>query len=785
MGHPRRRMHRPVAGARLGDVTHRRDGASRTALRARGLGSRFFGVAQLADEIANWDGEGEIAFRNGKRLAARLVHAAEPQAAQWTVPARGSIEKLTLAPLQRRAPAEGEVEVEVEASALNFRDVLNVLGMYPGDPGQPGIEFCGLVVRAGPGVAYQPGDRVMGLAWGAFASFVTTPAALVVRVPIGWSPTTASAVPNAFLTAWHCLIRLGRLQRGERILIHAGTGGVGLAAIQVAQQVGAEIFATAGTEEKRAYLRSLGVLHTFSSRTLDFASEIARITGGRGVNLVLNSLAGEFIEAGFATLAAGGRFIEIGKNGIWTDEQVAALDKPVRYFAVDLATVTESEPELIQSDLAAFRRDFEAGALRPLPTRAFDFEDAPSAFRHMAQAKHVGKIVLRHPVALRVAENATYLITGGLGAVGLQVAHWLVSRGARHLVLVGRHAPSDAARRAVEEMRKAGARVEIHAADVAERAQMEAVLGELNRLMPPLAGIVHAAGVLDDGVIAQQSASRIARVMAPKVTGAWNLHELTAAAPLDFFILCSSIASLTGSPAQAGYTAANAFLDALAHYRRAQGLPALSINWGAWASAGMAARVNERGLQLSLPFVKPMAGEEYLKLLDRAAACGRAQIAIADLDWTQFSPASTLISGLGTRLVARKAASAPDDLLHRLEASPPGNRKKIVTDYLLDTARRILGLNASYQIDERQPLTQIGLDSLMAVEFRNQLAAALQRPLSVTLLFDRPTVAALVDYLEEPQTPGTTKSSDALLESLATLSEDDAEELLRIELERG
>ncbi len=215
---------------------------------------------ELAGEIANWDGEEEIAFRGGIRYVPRLAKhpASGSHAGQWTIPARGSIEGLVLAPLQRRAPAAGEVEVEVEASALNFRDVLNVLGMYPGDPGQPGIDFCGRVARVGSSVACQPGDRAMGLAWGALASFVTTPAALTVRAPAGWEPVDAAAVPNAFLTAWHCLVRLGRIQRGERVLIHAGTGGVGLAAIQVAQQAGAEIFATAGSEEKRAYLRSLG-----------------------------------------------------------------------------------------------------------------------------------------------------------------------------------------------------------------------------------------------------------------------------------------------------------------------------------------------------------------------------------------------------------------------------------------------------------------------------------------------------------------------------------------------
>ena len=751
------------------------------------LGPDFSDWAALGDEIMLWDGEEEIAFRDGTRLAPRLlpITADVTPVVQWTVPTRGSIEKLALAPLQRRDPVAGEVEVEVEASALNFRDVLNVLGMYPGDPGEPGFEFCGRVVRVGPGVAFEAGVRVMGLSWGSLASFVTTPAAFVVRVPDEWPALNAAAVPNAFLTARHCLLRLGKLQRGEKVLIHSGAGGVGLAAIQVAQQAGAEIFATAGSEEKRAYLRSLGVSHAFSSRTLDFAREILSITGGEGVNLVLNSLAGEFIEAGFATLASGGRFVEIGKNQIWTPEQCAALEKPVRYFIVDFATVMESEPGLVQADLLAMKRDFETGSLRPLPTKVFEFEDAPAAFRYMAQAKHVGKIVLRHPAGPRIVADASYLITGGLGAVGLQAARWLIGRGARHLVLVSRHAPSSEAATVIEELRGRGAQLEIRFADVAQRSEIETVLREVKGSMPPLVGLIHAAGILDDGVIAQLSAERIARVMSPKATGAWNLHELTADVPLDFFILCSSIASLTGSPGQAGYAAGNAFLDALACYRRAQGLPALSVNWGAWANDGMAARVSGEGRRLSLSCVRPMAAEECFRRLELAFASSHAQVAIADVDWTRFQPAPRLISGLRPRAAQASRASQENDFLKRLEAVPQGNRRRLMTDYLRDTARRILGLNSSYRIEDRQPLTQIGLDSLMATEFRNQLATALRRPLSATLLFDHPTIAALADFLEGREMPRFAEQADPLLESLEMLSEDDAEDLLRIELERG
>jgi len=748
--------------------------------------------ASLAEELVHWDGEEETAFRGRIRYVSRLIRksAGNFDSVRWTAPARGSVEKLTLAPLDRRAPGFGEVEVEVEASALNFRDVLNIMGMYPGDAGDPGLEFCGRITRLGPGVtANQPGDRVMGLAFGAMASFVTTPAALTVLAPPGWGPIESAAAPNAFLTAWHCLMHLGGLRHGERVLIHAGTGGVGLAAIQVARQAGAEIFATAGSEEKRAYLRSLGIPHVLSSRTLDFAAQIADITGGKGVDLILNSLAGDFIGASFSSLAESGRFIEIGKNRVWTKDQVAALRKQVQYFVVDLATVIESDPTLIQSELAGIRDALMNGTLQPLPAQVFDFADAHSAFLYMAQARHIGKIVLRHATGLYVDRNATYLIAGGLGAVGLHAASWLAERGARHLVLVGRTEPGRHAAERVEAIRRSGVRVEVRTADIACRPQIDSLLRDIKQNMPRLAGVFHAAGILDDGIVAHQTPDRIAAVMAPKTAGAWNLHELTAGLSLDFFILCSSVASVFGSPSQAGYSAGNAFLDALAHYRRARGLPALSVNWGAWADAGMAARVEQQGHRRALSGVRSMPAQDCLQFLEQATASLHPQVVIADIDWAEFSPSSHLTASFapGNRELA--ASTSADDLLERLEVAPALGRRKILVDYLRDLTLRILGLDSSHVVDDRQPLVKIGLDSLMAIEFRNRLSTVLKRSLSATLLFDCPSISSLADFLEGPKTAKLEaekdEAADRVLELVTGLSESQAEELLRQELERS
>jgi NAD(P)-dependent dehydrogenase (short-subunit alcohol dehydrogenase family) len=575
------------------------------------------------------------------------------------------------------------------------------------------------------------------------------------------------------------------MRSGERVLIHAATGGVGLAAVQIAMQAGAEIFATAGNEQKREYLRSLGVQHVFSSRKPGFASEIRARTGGKGVDLILNSLAGDFIEEGFDILAKRGRFIEIGKTGIWSHERVAALGKSLQYHVVDLGIVMQDEPDRIQPQLLKIANAVESGLLQPLPSHVFDFDDAAPAFRFMAQAKHIGKIVLRHPSPLRISAHATYLVTGGLGALGLHVARRLVEQGARNLLLIGRSSPSPNAASALSELRDAGVRVEIRAADVSDRAQLETIFNEIHAAMPPLRGVVHAAGILDDGIVTQQTWNRFQRVMAPKVAGAWNLHELTRHAPLDFFLLFSSMASLTGSPGQSGYAAGNAFLDAFAHYRRARGLTALSINWGAWPDAGMAAKVETQGRRRVLPAIRPMAEQDCLSCLTLAAAQSSAQLAIADVDWSKWQNPTHLLSSLVRHAPASEKIAAQDGILDRLSSAPIANRRKILLEYLRGEALEVLGLGKSHFIDERQPLVRMGLDSLMAVEFRNRLVVSLELPLTATLLFDYPNLGRLTDYLAErggAHQASPTETKDSYAETLDSLSDEQAEELLKAEL---
>src|SRR5262249_25341377 len=390
--------------------------------------------------------------RGGQRRVARLARLRHPRALRdeiqvgtppWRlVPASaGTFDRFRRDPFVRHLPGPGEVEIAVEATGINFKDVLSVLGLYPGNPGPLGGECAGRVTAVGDGVTHvRPGDEVLAVASGSFASHVVTRAEFVQPRPTNVSAEEGASFPIAFLTAEFCLSHLAGMRAGDRVLIHAAAGGVGMAAVRLAQRTGAEVFATAGSVWKRELLRSMGVTHVFDSRSTAFADQVMALTNGRGVDLVLNSLSGDLIEPSFRVLTRGGCFVEIGKRDIKNHDWVKALDRDLRYFIADWGETAASDPELIGSMFARLVEELRQGTLAALPRHVFKIEEADRAFRFMAQARHAGKIVVRHgrssPATIR--RDGSYLVTGGLSGLGLEVARWLAQRGAGRLVLVGR-----------------------------------------------------------------------------------------------------------------------------------------------------------------------------------------------------------------------------------------------------------------------------------------------------------------------------------------------------------
>jgi NADPH:quinone reductase-like Zn-dependent oxidoreductase/acyl carrier protein len=720
---------------------------------------------------------------------------------------------LTLRETKRQRPGPGQVEIEVCAASLNFRDVMKALGLYPTDGDDYmmlGDECAGRIVAVGEGVeGLQTGDEVIAIAPGSLASHVTTLAAFVMRKPAHVTFEEAATMPVVFLTAYYALHHLARIRAGERVLIQSAAGGVGLAALQIAQHVGAEVFATAGSPEKQELLRLLGVQHVMDSRSLAFADQIMEITGGQGVDIVLNSLAGKAIAKGISCLAPYGRFLELGKRDIYQNSKLGlwGFRKNVSFFAIDLGGLLTAKPIFVKVLLGELSQHVAERTFHPLPHRVFQVSRIGEAFRHMAQAKHVGKVVISmreqgvsidplHEESIAFRPDATYLITGGFGGLGLILARWIIEHGGRNVVLMGRSgAASEEAKKALEELQTTGAQVVEARADITDEKQLADVLADIDRTMPPLKGLFHAAMVLDDGILLQLDRARFRKAMAPKVHGAWNLHAQTLHRPLDFFVLFSSVSSLVGNPGQANYVAANAFFDAFAYYRRSLGLPAMTINWGHVAGAGYVSRHQELSELLTSRGFLGLSPQQAMEALNRTLQKKPIQMGVMRMDWQKVAR-SISTSALSQRLSALAGPSSLEQqggeegsrLQEALLHADPERREEIVRIYIREQVARVLGASAS-KLDVDRPLNELGLDSLMGVELRNRVETDLALSLPMRELMQSPTINSLSRaVLNQLTTPAAIPSeapitlqetAEQLSARVDQLSDEEVDSLLR------
>jgi acyl transferase domain-containing protein/D-arabinose 1-dehydrogenase-like Zn-dependent alcohol dehydrogenase/acyl carrier protein len=712
--------------------------------------------------------EPQLAVREGVVFAPRLARAGSSSAltppagvAEWRLQSggAGTLEDLRLVacPAVGEPLEAGQVRIAVRAAGLNFRDVVTALGLVQlrGEWDAIGSEGAGVVLEVAPDVSeLAPGDRVMGLLIGAFGPVAKADAQMLVRMPQGWSFAQAATVPGAFLTAYYALVDLADLRPRESLLVHAAAGGVGMAAVQIARHLGAEVLATA-SPWKWDVLRSQGFEdgHIASSRDLEFRERFLRTTEGHGVDVVLNSLTRELVEASLELLPRGGRFIEMGKTDIRDPDEVARRHEGVRYRAFDLI---EASPERIRQILEELLELFERGVLEPLPVRAWDVRHAPEAFRFMSQARHIGKIALTLPAA-PIEQDGTALITGGTGGLGSLLArHLVVEHGVRSVVLASRRGPE--APGAVElqaELEQLGARVTVAACDVSDREQLQALI-EAVPAEYPLSAVIHTAGALDDGVIDSLTPERIDRVLTPKIDAAWHLHELTGKLDLQVFALFSSAAGTFGNAGQGAYAAANVFLDALAAHRRAQGLPGISMAWGWWEQASeMTGHLDEADLsRVRRMGLRALSREEGLGLFDATLGSEEALVLPMGLDLAALrsqadaGPLPALLRGL-VNTPRRRASGARGSLVRRLAAVSEGERRQVVLELVRGEVAAVLGHASAEAVDAQRAFNELGFDSLLSVELRNRLNGATGLRLPATLVFDYPTPTALTGHLLE------------------------------------
>jgi len=747
----------------------------------------------VMSELLHGDAEQEVVLNaDGKRFAPRLRSrdriakgkpvdiSAHDQTAQLSFKLPGQLRNLQWQVIPEKAPADDEIEIEVKATGLNFRDVMYTLRLLSDEAVENGfvgptlgLEFAGRVTRIGKEViAFRPGDQVVGLGPASFSNRVLTKANAIALIPDNIGYAAAATIPSTFFTVYYALHYQARLQPGEKVLIHGAAGGVGIAAIQVAQWLGAEIYATAGSDEKRDFLRLMGIEHIHDSRSLSFAEEILAKTNHRGVDVVLNSLAGEAINRNFQVLKPFGRFLELGKRDFYENTPIGLrpFRNNISYFGIDADQLMQERPELTQQLFSEMMQLFRTGVLHPLPYTVFDANQVTDAFRYMQQARQIGKIVVTYDngihakPASRIADksplllsgDASYLVSGGLGGFGLRTAQWLVEKGARHLILVSRSGPvSVDAKAALDGFSKQGVAVYAAACDVADKAALAGLLKHCDKAMPPLKGIVHAAAVIDDGLARNLTYEQVHRVIEPKIQGALALHELTLDRPLDLFVLYSSVTTLFGNPGQSNYVAANLWLEALAAYRRRQGLAATCVCWGPIDDVGYLTR-NEKikeALQSRMGGAA-LSADLALAVLERllAGEGAKSALGVMEFDWRALSAFLPVARSPKFRELAMQAPNADNNDDHRadikrlLSESSDDDLRVAFIDMLKEELGQILLVNKD-KIDPNHSMYDMGLDSLMGVELMIAIEARFDVQIPVMALSEAPTLNKLADRL--------------------------------------
>ncbi|MDD5274053.1 MAG: SDR family NAD(P)-dependent oxidoreductase, partial [Methylovulum sp.] len=757
-------------------------------------------LAAIINEFLHGDAEQEIILdSSGQRFAPRL-RSRDTLAPVKPIPAidaggdsghlhaqtlrlgfklPGQLRNLQWQTVPTLPPGADEIEIKVKATGLNFRDVMYTLGLLSDEAVENGfvgptlgLEFAGVVARVGAHInTFKPGDRVVGMGSASFSNKVLTKANAITAIPEAIGYAAAATIPSTFFTVYYALHYQARLQAGEKVLIHGAAGGVGIAAIQVAHWLGADVYATVGSDEKRDFLHLLGIEHIYDSRSLSFAEEILADTAGRGVDVVLNSLAGEAINRNFQVLKPFGRFLELGKRDFYENTHIGLrpFRNNISYFGIDADQLMQERPELTQQLFADMMGLFHNGTLHPLPYTTFDANQVVDAFRYMQQAKQIGKIVVTYEHGIQTKPSAEksatlsavnfcadkcYFVTGGLGGFGLRSAQWLIAKGAKHLILISRSGPaSPEAQTVLAEFAAQGVNVHAAAVDVTDKLAVAELLSYCATIMPPLAGIIHAAAVIEDGLARNLSQMQLQKVLAPKIQGASNLHELTADKKLDFFVLYSSVTTLFGNPGQSHYVAANLWLEALAAHRRRQGLVATCIAWGAIDDVGFLARNTKikEALQNRLGGAA-LASELALSQLEDILQANSSAVGIMAFDWRNLSGFLPSADSPKFRELAIHAPScdhhedSANDIKRLVEELSAEELKAVFVDMLKEELGQILLVNKD-KIDANHSMYDMGLDSLMGVELMIAIEARFKVQVPVMALSEAASINKLSERL--------------------------------------
>ncbi len=726
-------------------------------------------LESLCELLINGSEEDEIVITQGGRFVSRvatLPRATKPgDGAAYVLAGQtfGPNYELAWRECARPRPGAGELLIEVRAAALNYADVMTVMGHVPpfaprnpaGGPIPLGVECAGIIAEIGPDVSgFDIGDRVMAPADNSLASHTLAFAERAIPLPDGMTFHAAATIPVVFLTVLQSLQHIARLSSGETVLIHGAAGGVGLAALQVADHLGATVIATAGTPAKRDMLHALGIEHVFDSRGNTFDHDVRACTNGAGVDVVLNSLAGESLVRSLELLKPHGRFIEIGKRDILADNPIplVAFKHNITFASVELHAALES-PAVTERLRTLLSDGINAGRYRPLPYHLLPAREVTSGFKLLQHSRHIGKVVISldeaptiHPAqrSLKLRGDRTYLITGGLSGIGARSAIALADHGARHIRLVsrrGKHAPEAASVR--DELTGRGVEVRIHTADTTDLQAMTTLIEDIEHSGYPLGGLIHAAMVLDDAPLAELSTDRLRAVLAPKLQASAILDELTRSLDLEFFLVYSSVAALVGNSLQAPYVGANIAMEALVRSRRAAGLPGQAIQLGPVVDAGFVERTKLADQLARIGLGGLQVAQVIQATIEVLADPHIGVVCVSNTPWPELSlNRPSLRAPRTAHLIDEVRSRSRTDVIDDLSSLSPEQARSHVDGILLDLLAKVMN-STPEQIDTTRKLDQLGVESLMASEFAALIRSRLGCVIPVLELTSAPSIDAI------------------------------------------
>ncbi|KAL8882951.1 MAG: hypothetical protein Q9198_000127 [Flavoplaca austrocitrina] len=650
--------------------------------------------------------------------------------------------------------AANELRMRPRAYGVNFRDVMIALGQLE-DTSLMSSEHSGVVVEVGSELRdrTQVGDRIC--AWGGtpYAGSVTVNGDCVQRIPDDMSFETAASIPIVYATAYYGLIHLARLQKGESVLIHSAAGGVGQAAVMLAKHLGARVFVSVGSKAKKdLVMKAYGIPedHIFSSRRLTFAAGVKRLTDGRGVDVLLNSIAGEAFHESFDCLAKLGRFIEVGKRDILAKSRLdmGTFDKSVMFASVDLTVLFEHDPILAKRMLAEAFALLAEGKLQPVqPLNVFPLSEMESAFRLIQAGKHTGKVILqadktttvkaipRSNASTTFLEDASYVLIGGLGGLGREICRWMISRNCKNLIVLSRSGTKSTHAQSIkEELEGDGVKLAIHACDVGDAEQLQSALSVCSNEMPPIKGVIQSAMVIRDNIIDKMTLEDYQAALRPKVQGSINIHQALIEQPLDFFIMLSSCVGIIGNSGQANYASACTFQDAFARYRSGLGMPTRSIDLGMIEDVGYVSEHVEAFRFLAAQGFQGVKMDELLAVIDYAIMrpirkMDDCQLIIGLNGSANLNDAK--LSRIRSQRTNTVGADTPSSLQAQLQSAQSAiDEHRVLLEAIVTQIAKVLVLPAE-DINPAQSISNYGGDSLSAVELRNWFALELDASFGV------------------------------------------------------